>query len=150
MIENNNQIPNLLQEDFDFVQKAVPMICVDIIVKNNNTVLLGKRNTYPFKGMWHIPGGLIYYNETIKEAIYRVAKREIGLEVEVIKQLPIHEYINEDPRGHFIGLTYIVKKVSGNIKVNEFNSELKYFDCLPDNMNPCQIDIIKRVLYGEY
>jgi len=125
------------------------MICVDLIVKNNNTVLLGKRNTYPFLGLWHIPGGLIYYNETIKDAINRISKREIGIEVKVVKQIPIHEYINEDPRGHFIGLIYIVKKIGGNLKINEFNSELKYFDYVPNDTNPCQIDIIKNVLYGE-
>ncbi len=55
-------IPNLSEAEFDFVQKAVPMICIDPIVKDNTKVLLGRRNTYPFKGLWHIPGGLIYYN----------------------------------------------------------------------------------------
>lgn len=143
-------IPNLSKKEFDFVQKSVPMICVDLIVKNNNKVLLGKRNTYPYKGLWHIPGGLIHYNETIKDALNRVAKRETGLEIEPIKQLSFHEYINEDPRGHFIGINYIVKKIGGNLKINEFNSELKYFNYIPDNMNPWQIDIVKHVLYGEF
>lgn len=142
-------IPHLSQEDFDFVQSSVPMVCVDIIVKDRDKVLLGRRNTYPYIGLWHIPGGLVYYNESIKDAMKRIANREIGLDVEVIKELPIHEYINEDPRGHFIGLNYIVKSIGGEIRINEHNSELKYFDYVPDDINPCQIDIIKLALIHE-
>jgi len=146
----NNYLPFLSQKDFDFVQKAVPMICVDVIVKDNNKILLGKRKTYPFKGLWHIPGGLIYYNESIQDAINRISKRETGLEVEIVKQISLHEYINEDPRGHFIGLNYIVKKTGGEIKINKYNSELKYFDYIPNDINPCQIDIVRHILYGEF
>ncbi len=147
---NKNCIPFLSQEDFNFVQKAVPMICIDIIVKDNNKILLGKRNTCPYKGLWHIPGGLLYYNETIKDAINRISKREIGLEVEVVKQLPHYEYIYVDPRGHFIGLTYIVKSVGGEIKVNKFNSDLQYFNHIPKDLIPCQQFLIKEALNGEF
>lgn len=145
----NYSIPFLPQEYFDWVQKAVPMVCVDIIVKDGNKVLLGRRNTYPFIGLWHIPGGLIYYNEKIQDAIDRIAKREIGLEVEIVEQLPLHEYINEDPRGHFIGLNYIVKSTGGEIKTNEYNSDFQYFDFVPNDINPCQINIIRDVLNVE-
>ncbi len=143
---NNEHIPFLSREDFNWVQKAVPMICVDVIVKDNDKILLGKRNTYPFKGLWHIPGGLIYYNESIRDAINRISYRETGLEVEIVKQIPLHEYINEDPRGHFIGLNYIVKKIGGEIKTNECNSDLQYFNNVPYDTNPCQINIIKDIL----
>ena len=151
----NNHIPFLTQEDFNWVQKAVPMICIDIIIvdndkqNNKHKVLLGRRNTYPFKGLWHLPGGLLYYNEKIEEAINRIAKREIGLEVEIIEQLSVCEYINEDPRGHFIGLNYIVKSVGGEIKTNEYNSDLQYFDFIPNDINPCQLNTIKDLLNTE-
>lgn len=146
---NNNHIPFLSQKDFDWVQKAVPMVCIDIIVKDNNKVLLGRRNTYPYKGLWHIPGGLLYYKEKIEDAIDRIAKREIGLDVEIIKCLPFHEYVDEDPRGHFIGLNYIVKKIGGEIRINEYNSDLQYFDYIPEDSIPSQHPIIMEVLNGE-
>ena len=148
-VNQNDHIPFLSQEDFDWVQKAVPIICIDIIVKDNNKVLLGRRNTNPFIGLWHIPGGLIYYNEKIQDAISRIAKREIGLEVEIVKQLPLHEYIDENPRGHFIGLNYIVKGIGGEIKTNEYNSDLQYFDFIPNDTNPCQLNTIKDALNTE-
>lgn len=140
------QIPFLSQEDFEFVQKAAPMICIDIIVEDNNKILLGMRNTFPYKGLWHVPGGLLYNDEKIIDATNRITKREIGLEVKPIKMLGIYEYIDVDPRGHFIGLTYIVKKTGGEININTFNSDLQYFDHVPKDSIPCQQIIIRDAL----
>jgi len=142
-----HKIPFLPQEDFEWVESMVPITCIDIIVKENRKVLLGKRNTYPYKGLWHIPGGLLYFNETIKDAIKRIAKREIGLDVEIVNFLSIHEYIDEDPRGHFIGLAYIVKSIGGKIIENEFNSDLQFFDNVPYDAIPCQKEIIRDALW---
>ncbi len=44
-------IPHLTKEDFDRVLKQVPTIVVEAIIKDENGILLGKRNTEPFRGM---------------------------------------------------------------------------------------------------
>ena len=127
-------IPNLSKKDFDRVLKMVPTTVVEVIVKNENGILLGKRNTQPFHGMWHLTGGFVHYNEKISDAVKRIAKREIGADVEIVKLLGIYEYINDDPRGHIIGLAHIVKIRGGTIEPNPDNTELKYFKSAPDNM----------------
>jgi len=66
-------IPNLSKIDFDRVLKMVTTTVVEVIVKNENGILLGKRNTEPFRGMWHLTGGFVYYNEKISDAVKRVA-----------------------------------------------------------------------------
>ena len=129
-------IPNLSQKEFDRVLKIVTTTVVEVIVKNENGILLGKRNTEPFRGMWHLTGGFVHYNEKISDAVKRVAKREIGADVEVVKLLGIYEYINDDPRGHMIALAHIVKIVGGTIAPNPDNTELKYFKSAPEDMIP--------------
>ena len=119
-------IPNLSEKEFLHVLKIVPTVVVEVIVKGEDGILLGKRNTEPFKGMWHLTGGFIYYNERVADAVKRVAKRETGADVEIVKFLGVYEYINDDPRGHIIGLAHIVKMVGGKIAQNPDNTELKW------------------------
>lgn len=44
------------------------------------SVLLIKRDTYPFKGKWCLPGGFIRMDETTDEASKRILKDETNLE----------------------------------------------------------------------
>jgi ADP-ribose pyrophosphatase YjhB (NUDIX family) len=129
-------IPNLSKIEFDRVLKMVTTTVVEVIVKNENGILLGKRNTEPFRGMWHLTGGFVHYNEKISDAVKRVAKREIGADVEIVKLLGIYEYINDDPRGHMIGLAHIVNIIGGTIAPNPDNTELKYFIKAPEDLVP--------------
>lgn len=46
-------------------------------------ILLLKRNTEPFNGHWHITGGHVEENETLKEALNQEFKEETNLNVEV-------------------------------------------------------------------
>ena len=47
--------------------------------------MLMKRNVEPFKGFWHVVGGQVEENETLKEALKREFKEETNLDVEVGK-----------------------------------------------------------------
>lgn len=127
-------IHNLSRDEFFRVLKTVPTVVVEVIVKDRNGILLGKRNTEPFKGMWHFTGGFVNYNEKISDAVKRIAKRETGSNVEIVKMLGVYEYINDDPRGHLIALAHIVKIIGGKITPNRENTELKYFRHAPENM----------------
>ncbi|NJD51525.1 MAG: NUDIX hydrolase [Candidatus Methanoperedens sp.] len=139
-------IPNLPKKEFDRVLKMVTTTVVEVIVKNENGILLGKRNTEPFRGMWHLTGGFVHYNEKISDSVKRVAKREIGVDVGIVRLLGIYEYINEDPRGHMIALAHIVGIQGGNIAPNQDNTELKYFIKAPENMIPYQKKIFNDAM----
>ena len=134
MVQQIKSIPNLSKEDFERVLKMVPMVVVEAIVKDENGILLGKRNTEPFRGMWHLTGGFVYYNEKLSDAVKRVAKREIGADIEIVKMLGVYEYINDDPRGHIIAHAYLVRIAGGTVASNPDNTELKYFRRTPEDM----------------
>lgn len=68
--------------EFRQIIDATPLVSVDLLVRNgNNEILLGKRLNRPAQGFWFVPGGRIRKNEIIADAISRVARSEIGIEL---------------------------------------------------------------------
>lgn len=67
--------------DFLQVVKNTPLVALDLVVKDPNTekILLGYRKNEPAKNTWFVPGGRIYKNETIEDALRRVLKDELGV-----------------------------------------------------------------------
>lgn len=55
-------------------------------------VLLTRRDIPPNVGAWHIPGGTVLFAEAVVEAVKRVARDELGLEVAVGELLGYIEY----------------------------------------------------------
>ena len=51
------------------------------------SVLLVKRNTYPFKDKWCLPGGFLKVDETIDEAAKRILETETNLKNIYMEQL---------------------------------------------------------------
>ncbi len=100
-----------LPEDlFLFASRITPMVNVDLLIKNERSqTLLTWRDDGYWKAGWHIPGGIIRYQEPIAERIRAVARTELGAEVN-FNPLPlaVKEIINPDRRvrGHFISFLY--------------------------------------------
>ena len=65
----------LKKEHFKEVVKNAPLIALDLIVfDKEKLVLLGLRNNNPGIGLWIVPGGRIYKNETLKDALKRISQ----------------------------------------------------------------------------
>ena len=100
----------LPQEIFRLVTKLTPMINVDLLIKNETgeTLLTWREATLCEPG-WHIPGGIIRFEEMIETRIRAVAKTELLTKVTFEPQpLKITEFIlpHQDHRNHFISLLY--------------------------------------------
>jgi len=94
---NKKDIKFLDKEDFEFIIKNTPLISIDLCVTNNNKLLIGKRLNEPAKYYYFVPGGRIYKNETINEAIIRICEQEIGIKkhmykIEDLELLGIYEH----------------------------------------------------------
>ncbi|GAI66384.1 unnamed protein product, partial [marine sediment metagenome] len=68
-------------KEFMEIYRKVPRAAVDVIVVSKKGFLLTKRAIPPFKGMWHIPGGTILFMESVKHAINRITKEELGIKL---------------------------------------------------------------------
>ena len=59
MIEDQKKITD---ERYKAIVEAVPICCVDLIIKSKGKILLVKRKNEPLKGEFWLPGGRIYKN----------------------------------------------------------------------------------------
>ena len=71
------------------------------------SVLLVKRDTYPFKDKWCLPGGFLRVDETIDEAAKRILETETNLKNIYMEQLYTFGDVNRDPRMRIVSTAYI-------------------------------------------
>lgn len=68
------------RETFLSSGNVMPLVAVDLIfVRKPGEVLLQLRNKPPAEGFWSVPGGRLFKNERIKDAVSRIADFEVEL-----------------------------------------------------------------------
>ena len=84
-------------EVFECVIANTPLVSVDLIVKNEGKVLLGKRVNKPAQGYWFTLGGRVLKDEMINSAIKRIAKVELGIDLTATpKFIGVFEHLYDD------------------------------------------------------
>jgi len=71
------------------------------------SVLLVKRNTFPFKDKWCLPGGFIRNDEEAEETARRVLETETNLKGIFMEQLCTFDNLNRDPRTRVFSICYM-------------------------------------------
>ncbi|GIX45039.1 MAG: hypothetical protein KatS3mg130_1447 [Candidatus Sumerlaea sp.] len=69
-------------------------------------VLLVRRATPPFEGMWAFPGGLLEENEELEECAARELKEETGITGARLRQFGAVGTVGRDPRGRSVTVVY--------------------------------------------
>lgn len=100
----------LPEELFLFVSRLSPLVNVDLLVQDDakRTLLTWRSDRFYGPG-WHVPGGVIRFQEAAADRIRAVAKRELGTAVDHdAAPVLVHENITlaRRDRGHFISLLY--------------------------------------------
>ena len=80
------------------------------------SILLVKRDDYPFKDKWCLPGGFIGMKETLEEAAKRVLETETNLKNIYIEQLYTFSDVDRDPRMRIISTAYMALIDKNKIK----------------------------------
>ena len=89
--------------------------------KKMMSVLLVKRDDYPYKDKWCLPGGFLDpKKETLEECAKRVLKRETNLEDIYLEQLFTFDSVNRDPRMRIVSTAYVAL-----IDKNELKQDVK-------------------------
>ena len=119
---------------FKTVIDSTPLISIDLLVKKDNKILLGKRINKPAQGYFFSTGGRVYKNESIKDAMSRLAQTELNIELKSIpKFIGVFEHfyddgIYEDISTHYINLTYELNVDDEMINLpNEQHNEYQWF-----------------------
>ena len=99
----------LPEELFLFISRIIPMVNVDLLIKDEDgrTLLSWRDDQYVGTG-WHLPGGIVRFKEKLETRLLKVAEKEIGTVVEFDPvPIAINQIIcSHNTRGHFISILY--------------------------------------------
>lgn len=125
------------------IYTQVPRACIDLVVVTNEGILYTKRAIQPYLGMWHLPGGGVLFKEPLQHAIDRIAQDELNIEVQIIKQLGVLEYLLDGGK-HSITNGFLAKIKSGTPQGSEQGEEIIYSNTVPPNTIPEQENFINQ------
>jgi len=98
-----------------------PAVACDAVIftkKNKELlVLLVKRGTEPYKGMWALPGGFLEWGESCEEGVAREIHEETGLRGLKFEELGAFSQPGRDPRGTVVSIAYTARASSKKMKV---------------------------------
>ncbi len=137
------------KEEFDAIYARVPRLNVELIAYTPKGLLLTKRDIEPCKGMWHIPGGTVFFGESLKEALSRIAKGELGMAAEAGKLIGFIEYPQmaaDGYKGWPVGIAFETK-LKGGPKPGIEGEEIGYFTEVPPNTIPDQEKFLNRFVF---
>lgn len=96
--------------------------------KKMMSILLVKRDDFPYKGKWCLPGGFLNpKTETLAECAKNVLKRETNLSNIYLEQLYTYDAIDRDPRTRVVSTSYIAL-VDKNKLTDMINKNASWFD----------------------
>jgi len=94
-----------------------PLVGVGAIIFRDDHVLLVQRGREPSYGKWSVPGGLVEVGESLREAVSREVKEEVGLVVEVHDLVVALDRVLPDQTGnieyHYILLDFLCESQAG-------------------------------------
>ena len=124
----------------EIIQK-IPILCVDIILRHKDKVLLIKRSDEPCKGVYWPIGGRVHKGESVDSAARRKILEEIGIEYKGAL-IPIGFYEDNYTESAFeekteyssFSLVFVGdlnKEAKTKVKLDKTSDDFGYFDTLP-------------------
>ena len=95
--------------------------------KKKMSILLVKRDNYPYKDKWCLPGGFIGIDEDLDTAPIRILKNETNVENVYLEQLYTFGSVKRDPRMRVVSTSYIAL-IDKNRLTNNLSSNVSWFD----------------------
>ena len=128
-------------KDFDQLSMTSDILIVSVSSKDSNnyrktdeklmSILLIKRDDYPYKDKWCLPGGFLNpNNETLEECAKRVLKKETNLSDIYLEQLYTFDKIDRDPRTRVISTAFVAlidkNKLTEKVENGSWFNIIKY------------------------
>lgn len=139
-------------EAFDQLSMTVDILLVSVSSEKQEnyrktnkkmmSILLVKRDDYPYKDKWCLPGGFLNpKSETLEECAKRVLKKETNLKELYLEQLYTFDAINRDPRTRVVSTSYIAL-IDKNRLIDKINTNASWFDVILFEESKDKIDMV--------
>ena len=130
-------LANYNSKDYDLLSLTTDILILSIsneevdnyrkTSKKHMSVLLVKRDDYPFKDKWCLPGGFLDIKEELEDAPKRILARETKLHDIYLEQLYTLGSVNRDPRMRIISTAYMAL-IDKNRLDYEISDNASWFD----------------------
>jgi 8-oxo-dGTP diphosphatase len=141
------------KETYDVTKFDHPSVTVDVLfftVRGGQLqVLLIKRNAWPFKGLWALPGGFVKMNEDLDSAAERELSEECGVRNLYLEQLYSFGDPKRDPRTRVITVAYYALAPFTEIKEIQ-KEEVKEAEYFPVSKLPKMAFDHKKIVEAGY
>ena len=111
----------LATHHYDVSKYERPSVTVDVLMmslrQKDLQILLIKRRSWPYEGMWAIPGGFINIHESLETAAKRELQEETGVQDVYLEQLYTFGNPGRDPRTRVITVVYFALLDSERLQV---------------------------------
>jgi ADP-ribose pyrophosphatase YjhB (NUDIX family) len=142
----------LTAKEFKEIYSKVPRLCVDLVIVTEDGFLLTLRKKHGYEGQWHLPGGTIYYGESVKKAVKRIAEEELGVDVKIMDNYGYLEYFSEVKErgyGYTISLVFICKPRSVKFMLDDQVEKVSFFKLPPENTILEQKKLLKEMVKNQ-
>ena len=129
---------NIPEVDYLKIIETMPIVCVDVIIRELGSIILVKRNDEPAKDQWWFPGGRLYKGESLSDCAIRKSKEELNLNCNIVKFVCCAETIfptgvNNIPT-HSINFVYLLEMTGKNlIHLDKHSSDWIFVDDIKIN-----------------
>lgn len=129
-------------EEWATVVRNVPLVAVDLVVRHDGGVVLGKRENEPARGEWFVPGGTVFKGERLAAAARRIAREEVGVDVRIERRLGVYEHFYDvadvpDAEGkHYVAVGFVVDPLGEAFEADDQHAELRVFRPPFDDLHP--------------
>lgn len=139
----------LTDEEYKFIFERAPRLCLDFIIIKDGKFLLTRRDIEPFKGFWHLPGGMIRRGEKINEAAERILSSELGASFDSIEMAGYIDCGFETNQNgieiHSISIVFLTKFNDDKLK-SVLSEKAVLFGDVPEKTQPVHAEFIKNNL----
>lgn len=124
---NKYERPSLTSDIVSFTVKTQENNDYRKLPEKKLSVLLIKRQEYPFKDMWALPGGFVMPRESVEDNAYRKLKEKAGIEDVVLSQLRMFSKEGRDPRGWVVSCAFMALAEENKFNIDKHNANEKWF-----------------------
>lgn len=126
----------LPEEQYAEFLAHMPEACVDVVLEHEGRILVARRENEPAKGEWFWPGSRLFKGEELEDAVHRVARDELGIEVTIEEQLGANAHFwdtseqSVDVSRHTVVTVYRVTPVEEDVEIrlDDQHEDVRWLD----------------------